>query len=191
MSGHRRAVRDAVLEATADLITEHGLALTMSDIAGRAGIGRATLYRHFADVDAVLTAWHERQVAEHLQRLTDARDRADGGPADRLAAVLAAYAGHSAHRHGGETAARLHRGEHVTAARDRLRTFFADLIAEAARDGQVRADVPAAELADYALGALSAASRAASTAAVRRLVELTLAGLRPPARAVAGHTTSP
>jgi AcrR family transcriptional regulator len=177
MSGHRRAVRDAVLDATADLVAEHGLTLTMSDIAGQAGIGRATLYRHFTDVDAVLTAWHERQIAEHLQQLADVRDRA-GAPADRLAAVLAAYAGLSRHRHGGEVAARLHHSEHVTAARARLRAFLTDLITEAARARQVRADVPAEELSEYALGALSAASGAASAAAVHRLVTVTLTGLR-------------
>jgi AcrR family transcriptional regulator len=181
MSGHRRAVRDAVLDATADLVAEHGLALTMSQVAGRAGIGRATLYRHFADVDAVLTAWHERQIAEHLQQLADVRDRA-GVPADRLAAVLAAYAGLSRHRHGGEAAARLHHNEHVTAAQALLRAFLAGLIAEAARAGQVRTDVPTEELADYALAALSAAGGTRSEAAVERLVEVTLAGLRPPAR---------
>jgi AcrR family transcriptional regulator len=179
MSGHRRAVRDAVLDATADLIAEQGLAVTMSDIAGRAGIGRATLYRHFPDVDAVLTAWHERQVTDHLRHLADVRDRADG-TAERLAAVLAGYAGLIRHRHGGEAAARLHRSEHVTAARARLRAFVAGLIAEAARAGQVRADVPAEELADYALGALSAAGGTTSEAAVERLVEVTLAGLRRP-----------
>jgi AcrR family transcriptional regulator len=180
MTGHRRAVRDAVLDATAALVAEHGLALTMSQIAERAGIGRATLYRHFADVDAVLTAWHERQIAEHLQQLADVRDRA-GAPADRLAAVLAAYAGLSRHRHGGEAAARLHHSEHVTGARARLRAFLAGLIAEAARAGQVRADVPADELADFSLAALSAAGGTTSEAAVERLVEVTLAGLRPPA----------
>src|SRR5215217_4098554 len=90
MSGHRRAVRDAVLDAAEDLVAEHGLTLTMSQIAGRAGIGRATLYRHFADVDTVLAAWHERQVAAHLQQLADVRDRT-GSAADRLKAVLTAY----------------------------------------------------------------------------------------------------
>jgi AcrR family transcriptional regulator len=178
MSGHRRAVRDAVLDATAHLIAEQGLAITMSDIAGRAGIGRATLYRHFSDVDAVLTAWHERQIAEHLQQLADVRDRADGAT-ERLEAVLAAYAALSRHRHGGEAAARLHHSEHATTARARLRAFLAELIAEAARARQVRADVPAEELAGYALGALSAAAEA-SEAAVERLVEVTLAGLRHP-----------
>jgi AcrR family transcriptional regulator len=42
---HRRAVRDATLDATARLVAEHGLAsVTMSKIATETGIGRATLY---------------------------------------------------------------------------------------------------------------------------------------------------
>jgi AcrR family transcriptional regulator len=179
MAGHRRVVRDAVLDATAALVVEHGLAVTMSQIAEQAGIGRATLYRHFADVDAVLTAWHERQVARHLQQLADVGERADNA-GERLEAVLAAYAALSRHPHGSEAAARLHRGAHIAAAHARLRAFIAELAAEAARAGAVRADVPPEELADYALGALSAAGGAASDAAVRRLVELTVAGVRPP-----------
>jgi hypothetical protein len=46
------------------------------------GIGRATLYKYFPDVEAVLVAWHERQVAQHLDQLAKARDQAgDEGPA--------------------------------------------------------------------------------------------------------------
>jgi hypothetical protein len=93
--------------------------------------------------------------------------------------VLAAYGGLTRHRHGREAAARLHQSEHVTAAWARLQAFLAGLIAEAARSGAVRADVPAEALADYALAALSAAAGASETA-VERLVEVTLAGLRRP-----------
>jgi AcrR family transcriptional regulator len=77
IDAHRAAVREAALDATAALVAEHGLvALTMSQIAERAGIGRATLYKYFPDVQAVLTAWHERQIATHLERLTAAADPA-------------------------------------------------------------------------------------------------------------------
>ncbi|WP_104524828.1 TetR/AcrR family transcriptional regulator [Blastococcus atacamensis] len=178
VAGHRSSTRDAVLDATAALVASHGLDLTMSQVAEAAGIGRATLYRHFPDLDAVLTAWHERQIGRHLQHLTAIRDRADD-PADRLPAVLAAYAGMS--RHGGqsETAARLHRSEHAARAHDQLRTFLAELIAEEARDGRVRGDVPPTELAVFVLGALSVTGELSSAAAVQRLVEVTLAGLRP------------
>jgi len=67
IESHRRAVRDTTLDAAAALVAEHGLAsVTMSEIAERTGIGRATLYRYFPDVEAILLAWHERQVSSHL-----------------------------------------------------------------------------------------------------------------------------
>ena len=47
IQAHRREVRDAVLDATAALVGEHGLrAVTMSQIANKIGIGRATLYKY-------------------------------------------------------------------------------------------------------------------------------------------------
>jgi hypothetical protein len=57
-----------------------------------------------------------------------------------------------------------------------------DLIAEGANSGQLRNDVAPGELASYCLHALSAASSMPSKAAVRRLVAVTLAGLRRPER---------
>lgn len=60
---HRRAVQDSILDATAALVAEQGLReVTMSEIAEKSGIGRATLYKYFPDVDTMLLAWHERQV---------------------------------------------------------------------------------------------------------------------------------
>ena len=53
-----------------------------------------------------------------------------------------------------------------------------DLIAAAASDGDIRDDFPADELAAYTLNALSAASQSTSKASVRRLLSLTLDGLR-------------
>ena len=55
-----------------------------------------------------------------------------------------------------------------------------DLLIETAETGDVRGDVAPEELASYCLHALTAASSLPSKAAVRRLVSVTLAGLRPP-----------
>lgn len=54
-----------------------------------------------------------------------------------------------------------------------------DLLTEAAKAGDVRADVAPDELASYCPHALTAAGRLLTKAAVRRLVTVTLAGLRP------------
>lgn len=174
---HRQAVREATLDATARLVAERGLtSVTMSAIAAETGIGRATLYKYFPDVEAVLVAWHERLVGGHLEHLARIRDQAP--PGQRLAAVLEAYALMTSRRpHGTELAALLHRGEHVERAHEQLAGLIAGLIADGASAGQVRADVPPGELAAYCLHALGAASGLTSAAAVSRLVTVTLAGL--------------
>ncbi|MGI9022907.1 MAG: TetR/AcrR family transcriptional regulator, partial [Acidimicrobiales bacterium] len=57
---HRREVRDAILDTTAAMVTERGLlSVTMSQIAEETGIGRATLYKYFPGVEAILLAWHD------------------------------------------------------------------------------------------------------------------------------------
>src|SRR5215208_3172861 len=92
IEAHRREVHDAILDTTWALIAEHGLlSVRMSQIAEKTGIGRATLYKYFPDVEAILLAWHERHVSDHLEHLAEVRDQA-GGAGERLEAVLEAYA---------------------------------------------------------------------------------------------------
>ena len=174
-------MRDAILNTTAALVSEHGLrSVTMSQIAEETGIGRATLYKYFPDVEAILLAWHEGQISGHLEHLAEVRDQA-GDAGERLEAVLEAYALISHHRehHGTELAALLHRGAHVTGAQQQVHHMIKDLLIETAETGDVRDDVAPDELASYCLHALTAASSLPSKAAVSRLVAVTLAGLRP------------
>lgn len=182
IDAHREAVRDSILATTARLVAEQGLAaVTMSEVAEQAGIGRATLYKYFPDLESILRAWHERQIAAHLEHLTHVRDNAPEG--ERLEAVLTAYGtiAMGSRDHGDpQLAALLHGDDQVHHAERRLHDLVRDLIGAAARCGQVRRDVTADELARYAVSALSAARDARSRAAVQRLVALTLAGLRPP-----------
>ena len=184
---HRREVTDAIVDAAAALVEEHGLlSVTMSQIAEATGIGRATVYKYFPDVEGILAAWHDRQVTSHLEHLLQVRDR-PGDAGERLEAVLEAYAlivlesrGHyqaelTAFVHG------IHRGEHVTQAQHEVRDTIRDLLAAASDTGDVRGDVAPDELASYCVNALTAAGSLSSKAAARRLVAVTLAGLRPTA----------
>jgi AcrR family transcriptional regulator len=179
IEAHRRAVRAAILDATLALVSTHGLSVTMSQIAERTGIGRATLYRYFPDVESILVAWHEGQVSGHLAHLAEVAHH--GRDADeRLGLVLNAYALMLFKRpHGGELAAHLHRDERIADAEQQLTHVVGDLIAEAARAETIRGDVAPEELARFCLHALSAATGLRSKAAVQRLVTVTRAGLRP------------
>ncbi len=181
IEAHRRAVRDATLDATAALVAERGLlSVTMSQIAEETGIGRATLYKYFPDVEAILLAWHERRISTHLEQLAEARDQAHEA-GQRLENVLHAYAliAHESHgHHDKELSAFLHRGEHVGRAEEQLRSMVRGLLTEGAKAGDLRDDVAPDELASYCLNALAAASSLPSKAAVRRLVTVTLAGLQ-------------
>ncbi|MFI9585928.1 TetR/AcrR family transcriptional regulator [Streptomyces sp. NPDC052236] len=183
IEAHRHAVREAILETTWALVTEHGLmSVTMTQIAEKAGIGRATLYKYFPDVETILAAYHERHVATHLAQLAELRDQ-PGDPNERLAAVLERYAFicYYRGRHGSEElGALLHRGEHVVRAEQQLVNLFQDVLTQVAAAGHLRDDVPPAELASYCLHALGAAGTLPSETAVRGLVTVTLAGLRPP-----------
>jgi len=180
---HRRAVREATLDTTAVLVAEHGLrSVTMSQIAETTGIGRATLYKYFPDVEAVLMAWHEREVGRHLNSLEEVRD-SEVSPRARLAAVLVSYAlitHESQGRHDGDLAAMLHRDEHVARGERHLAEIVVEVLTDAVAAGDVRDDIAPAELARYCLHAIGAARSLSSKAAVRRLVEVTLSGLRPP-----------
>ena len=194
IEAHRATVSDAILDTTVALVAQHGLlSVTMSQIAEATGIGRATLYKYFSDVEAILLTWHQRQITEHIEYLVEVRDRG-GGARDGLEAVLAAYALICYERHGhadSELAAFLHRDGQVAQAQKQLHGMFGDLLNRAAKSGDVRNDIAADELASYCLHALTAAGGMPSKAAVRRLVAVTLAGLHRSAARTGQRSTPP
>jgi AcrR family transcriptional regulator len=180
IEAHRTEVHDAILDTTAALVTKHGVrSVTMQQIAKETGIGRATLYKYFPDVEAILMAWHERHVAAHLEHLAHLQ-HGEGDAKKRLRAVLEFYALIQYEHHGTELAVLLHRGQHVARAQEHLSDLLKGLLKECARAGVVRRDVAAEELASYCLHALAAASSLRSKPAVLRLVSVTLAGLGAP-----------
>lgn len=182
IEAHRHGVREAILDTTWTLVTEHGLrAVTMAKIAEDTGIGRATLYKYFPDVETILIAWHQRHIAEHLAHLTALRDQ-PGDPNERLEVVLHAYARicyYRRHHHGTELTALLHREEHVAEPEQQIGDLIGGLLEEVAATGNLRDDIPPDELATYCLHALTAARSLPSETAIDRLVTVTLAGLCP------------
>jgi AcrR family transcriptional regulator len=180
IDAHKRNVRDSTLDAAAALVMRKGIAsVTMSEIAQETGIGRATLYKYFPDVEAVLHAWHERQIGRHLEVFI-AIAKEGGSPLARLQKLLETFARIAHEHHDNELSAMLHRGRHVGPARRHLANFIASIIAEGVAAGEVRADIAPGELAPYCLSAVAGAADMPSKAAVGRLVSVTLSALRPP-----------
>lgn len=144
---HRRQVTEAILEATAELIAEHGpMSVTMSAIAERAGIGRATLYKYFPDVESILVAWHSREFAEHLQRLKTLSER-ETVTIDDLAGFVRAQRHDNAQHDGEELVGALARtvaGLDRTVedvVRDQVVALMTDLVTKLITSKQIRADI--------------------------------------------------
>jgi AcrR family transcriptional regulator len=82
---------ERILEAAREELVAYGLRrTTLEDIAARAGVGRATLYRRFANRDTLLAALVARE-ARRLIADVDAQMRAHDSPVDRLVAAFLAF----------------------------------------------------------------------------------------------------
>ena len=89
---HHGSLREALLKAALEALREVGLeALSLRDVARRAGVSTAAPYHHFSDKDELVAAL-AMQGFERLERqLISALDRAGQSPARRLDAVCRAY----------------------------------------------------------------------------------------------------
>ena len=182
LAAHRGNVRAAILDAVSALVSERGAcAPTMAQIAEAAGVTRATVHTCFADVESIMRAWHDRQVANHLGYLDDVGDQ-PGAPLQRLEAVLRAYAAimHQTYDHRtSELGRSLHDDEHLGHARRHLHETVRNLIAEGARAGHLRDDVSPDELTAHCLHTIDAIGGQPS-AAIRQSMSAILAEIRRP-----------
>ncbi|MGX9346063.1 TetR/AcrR family transcriptional regulator [Microbacterium sp. KNMS] len=98
---HHGDLGPALLEAAEALLAERGAAaLSLREVARRAGVSHNAPYHHFADRLALLKRLSER----HMDALLDAQRRAAEGERDaraRLRAIASAYVGYAReHPHG-------------------------------------------------------------------------------------------
>lgn len=87
--GRARATYDAIVEAAARIVADHGLTgFNTNAVAERAGISIGSLYQYFANKDAVMAALIQRQQALQLETLRAASVAI--GPSARLETVVRA-----------------------------------------------------------------------------------------------------
>ncbi|WP_224241163.1 TetR/AcrR family transcriptional regulator [Hyalangium gracile] len=88
---HHGDLRRALIEASLALISEEGFsALTLREVARRAGVTHAAPYRHFADKEALLAAVAEEGFRAMAAQMRERMAR-ESDPAERLVACGVAY----------------------------------------------------------------------------------------------------
>ncbi|WHM38280.1 TetR/AcrR family transcriptional regulator [Streptomyces sp. BPTC-684] len=177
--------RERIIAAAREMFVEEGAMVPLDEIAKRAGIGNATLYRHFKDRGELITS----VVLAVMERVSTAAETATAEEPDAFAA-LRRFVFAAADERIGALCPMLSEGfdkdlPEIDAARERLDEAVRDLMARARRSGQLRDDVDVGDL----MVALTQLTRPLPGTAcpnmdrfVHRHLQLFLDGLTAPAR---------
>ena len=187
-----RENRDHLMAAARELFAERGLSVPMRDIARRAGVGPATLYRHFPTKqhlvdDAFLGEMHQCQ---HIVEQAHDDDDAWRGFSAAVAQLMRLNTGNRGFVDAvlaspGSSAA-------VSEHRRTLLTLLQRLVARARSGGSLRPDVDVDDLVLVLLAARGLASVPPSrrSATTERFAELVLDAFRSAPRGRAKGTTA-
>jgi AcrR family transcriptional regulator len=175
--------RERVIAAARAVFAEQGIHACVPDVARRAGVGKATVYRSFPTREHLVAA-----VVVHRLEWFEACARdalADPDPASGLATfMLDAARRTAADRSLPEAIALVSEMPGVLEAQARVRTALDALLTAAQRAGTVRADIGVADVKLLLGGVCGALGADASEDALRRAMTLALDALRPGGRAL-------
>ncbi|CAL9501323.1 hypothetical protein SUDANB6_03452 [Streptomyces sp. enrichment culture] len=177
--------RERIVAAAREMFVEHGPDVPFDEIARRAGVGNATVYRNFPDRDALV----REVVCSVMDRTARAAEEALEENGDAFA-VLEHFVHTAADERIGalcpmmsSTFDRHH--PDLVAARERVERLVAEIMDRAKAAGQLRTDVDVGDLM-VATGQLSRPPAGTPCIRVDRFVhrhlQLFLDGLRAPAR---------
>ncbi|MFY4719046.1 TetR/AcrR family transcriptional regulator [Streptomyces sp. LaBMicrA B280] len=179
--------RERIVTAAREMFTEHGPDVPLDEIARRAGVGNATLYRNFPDRDALV----REVVCSVMDRTAEAAEGALAETGDAFAALE-----HFVHACADERISALcpmvsstfdrHHPD-LEAARERVESLVGEVMERAVTAGQLRPDVGVGDLM-IAVAQLSRPPAGTGCPQgdrfVHRHLQLLLDGLRAPARSV-------
>ncbi|MEO3786383.1 helix-turn-helix domain-containing protein [Actinocorallia sp. B10E7] len=176
-----RRNQEALLDAAAAVFVESGVEAPVRDIAARAGVGTATIYRHFPTRADLIIAVYRHQI-EACAEAGPALLEAGPTPHAALGRWIGLFVDFLVTKHG--LAAVLRSDDTAFEALhayflDRLLPVCARLLDAAAASGEIRSDLEAYELM-RGVGNLCIGADDDPRYDARRLVELLIAGLRRP-----------
>jgi AcrR family transcriptional regulator len=173
--------RDAIVAAARRVFCDHGLEAPLEEIARRAGVGIATLYRRFPNRVELLDAVLADTVQAHVEAAEQALDMDD--PWDGFAFYLEQTCQLQAADRGlnDVMGMRFPRATATETAKTRLYELVGQVVDRAQQSGQLRADLTLEDLAFLNWGntrILHAVRAAGAPDAWRRYLGLLLDGLR-------------
>ncbi len=174
-----RRNQQTLLEAAAAAFVASGVDAPVRDIAAKAGVGIATIYRHFPTRADLVVAVYRHQV-EACVEAGPALLAANDSPHAALARWIDLFVDFLVTKHGLAEALQSDDAAFATLHAyfvDRLRPVCAELLDAAARAGEIRPDIQAYELM-VGVGNLCIGANKFPGYDARRMVELLLAGLR-------------
>jgi len=147
--------RERVVEAAAALFAERGMSVGVPEIAERAGVGKATVYRSFPSKENLIAAVLEQRMAWTRERADLAAEAPDAGAAFRE--LLAEFSEIQAADHAlADAMVYKQRLPELAPALEAVRRSIDRLVAHAQEQGSMRPDVTGEEVR-LLLGAVSRA----------------------------------
>lgn len=167
---------ERVLDAAAELFAERGCDVSVDEIARKAGVGHATVFRRFPSKDALISAVVSKQIGELTAYVEDALAEEDAGEAFR------SFVWHAGEMHAHDRG--LHEGftrcggvSDVAEAKAELNGLIDQLIERAQAAGAVRKDVSADDVSTLVGTAIRGAHGSPEPELWRRYVAVVLDGL--------------
>ena len=179
--GPRARRRDAVrnyyriLEAAREVLGESGADASMEEIAARAGVGMGTVYRRFANKDALIDELLRISTAQAFAAADQALARQDGRGLEQLLRVLGElFAEHARYAH-----LLLQRHPDTAAARG-IQSAIEELTRRALAAGTLSPNVTIADVKAliWAMRGLIKATAEATPDSWQRFLDIHLAGMR-------------
>jgi AcrR family transcriptional regulator len=175
---------EALLAAADEMFTAHGPDVPLDEIARRAGVGNATLYRHFPDRRELLVAVCVGEVEALCALGDELRAAPDAGQA--LVRWLRAYIKHVSAKHGLAAAfatGRREDSELVAACQAAVEAIGNSLLQSAQQQGAVRMDVGLPDIVTL-VNAIAMATETARAHEADRMLAIVLAGIAQPGSTV-------
>jgi AcrR family transcriptional regulator len=172
--------RRRILAAAAEVFAERGLDVPLDDIAAAAGVGVGTVYRRFADREALIEALFEDKIEEVVESVRKALEVED--PWDAFETFMRAVCRMQAEDRGLKEAllARDRGRERVARARERIAPIAGRIVRRAKEAGVLRPDLGVYDvpLMHFTIGSVAERTRDMAPDYWERMLTILLDGLR-------------